>query len=215
MNKNFFAYRFIPLNLRRFDEGDGAQAQAANQAGNESQNKDGENPQVNFTEEQTKEINRLIQQRVERERAKATRDAEKAAKEQEEAQRLASMTESEKAAQRIKALEDQLNQMTAAQQKNTMMDQVRATLREKNLSFDDTIVATLAKDTADDTKAAIDSFADAFQKAVEEAVKKQVNVTTPKTGAQADKGITKDEILKIKNRAERQKLIAEHLDLFK
>ena len=72
----------------------------------------------------------------------------------------------------------------------------------------------MISEDADATKAAVESFAKEFDKAVEEAVAEKLKGNAPKT-SKAGKGITKEDIMKVTNSIERQKLIQEHLDLFR
>ena len=58
----------------------------------------------------------------------------------------------------------------------------------------------------------MDDFAAIFKTEVDKAVKAKLGGEPPKVGG--TKSLTKDDILAVENREERQKLIAEHLELF-
>jgi len=60
----------------------------------------------------------------------------------------------------------------------------------------------------------VDSFAAAFEKAVQDAVAERLKGKAPTAGS-TNKKITKEEILAVKDRRERQRLINENMDLFK
>lgn len=134
-----------------------------------------------------------------------------------EAEKLAKMTESEKISARIKALEEENAAMKAAQAKNEMAAQVRSLLGEKNIAVtSDVIVESLIGADAEKTQEAVNAFAAEFEKAVNARVKEAMKSKTPKGGmAAGSKSMTRDEIMKIKNPIERQKMIAAHPEAFK
>lgn len=129
-----------------------------------------------------------------------------------EAERLSKMTAEEKAAEKLKELEAKLHGYEQAAAKAEMTKQARAMLSDKNIHVDDALLANLISEDADSTKAAVESFANLFQAAVEKAVKEKVKGEPPKTGTSS--GLTKEQIMAVTNRAERQRLMAEHRDLF-
>ncbi len=69
-------------------------------------------------------------------------------------------------------------------------------------------------DDAEKTKSNVTSFTSLFKSAVQTAVKDALKHKTT-GGSSSGNGVTKESIMAITNRAERQKMIAEHLDLFK
>lgn len=129
-----------------------------------------------------------------------------------EAERLSKMTAEEKANERIKQLEERLAAADKEKAVAAMSRQARAILAEKNINVNDELLANLVADDADATKANCENFISMFTAAVEKAVKEKVKGDTPKAGTSS--GVTKEQILKIQNRAERQRLMAEHKDLF-
>ncbi len=145
---------------------------------------------------------------------------EKLAKEKQktsEAERLAKMSESEKISARIKALEDENAAMKAAAAKNEMATQVRSLLQDKNIVIaSDVIIDSLIGADAEKTQAAVNAFAVEFEKAVNARVKEAMKSKTPRGGSSSgSKGMTKKEIMQIKNPIERQKMIAAHPEAFK
>lgn len=134
-----------------------------------------------------------------------------------EAERLAAMSESEKVNARIKALEDENAAMKAAAAKNEMATQVRSLLTDKGIVItSDVIIDSLIGADAEKTSEAVTAFAAEFEKAVNARVKEALKSKTPKGGSAAGaKGMTKEEIMKIKNPLERQKMIAAHPEAFK
>ena len=91
--------------------------------------------------------------------------------------------------------------------------QARSMLSEKGINISDDLLVMLVSTDADKTKSSVDSFITLFQSAVKTAVTEALKGGTPKTGGAS--GITKDQIMAVKNRAERQKLIKENMHLFK
>ena len=134
-----------------------------------------------------------------------------------EAERLAAMSESEKVNARIKALEDENAAMKAAAAKTAMATQVRSLLTDKGIVItSDVIIDSLIGADAEKTNEAVTAFAAEFEKAVNTRVKEALKSKTPKGGSAAGaKGMTKEEIMKIKNPLERQKMIAAHPEAFK
>lgn len=130
-----------------------------------------------------------------------------------EAERLGRMTAEEKANERIKAMEDKLREYETNAARTEMTKQARAILQDKGINVSDALLANLVADDADATKASVEAFVSLFQSAVEKAVKDAVKGETPKTGA-ATTGITKEQIMAVTNRAERQRLISENMHLF-
>ena len=129
-----------------------------------------------------------------------------------EAERLSKMTAEEKANERIKQLEERLAAADREKAVAAMSKQARAILAEKNINVNDELLANLVADDADATKANCENFISLFTAAVEKAVKEKVKGDTPKTGVSS--GLTKEQILAIPNRAERQRMMKEHKELF-
>ena len=130
-----------------------------------------------------------------------------------EAERLGRMTAEEKANERIKAMEDKLREYETNAARTEMTKQARAILQDKGINVGDALLANLIADDADATKASVEAFVSLFQSTVEKAVKDAVKGETPKTGS-ANTGITKEQIMAVANRTERQRLISENMHLF-
>lgn len=93
-----------------------------------------------------------------------------------------------------------------------MTKQARAILSDKGIHVDDALLANLISEDAESTKASVESFVNLFNAAVEKAVKDKVKGEPPKAGGSS--GMTKEQILAVTNRAERQRLMAEYKHLF-
>lgn len=138
---------------------------------------------------------------------------QKQAKKTSEAERLGKMTAEEKAAERMKALEDKVRGYEIEAARAEMTKQARAILQDKNINISDDLLANLIAEDAEKTKASVESFISLFNAAVDKAVKEAYKGETPKKGGTS--GLTAEQIMKVENRAERQRLINENLHLFK
>lgn len=129
-----------------------------------------------------------------------------------EAERLGKMTAEEKANERINELDAKLREYEAREARAAMTKQARAILQDKNINVSDELLANLISEDAVSTKKSVESFVTLFTAAVEKAVKDAYKGETPKKGGTA--ALTKEQILAVTNRAERQRLISENIHLF-
>lgn len=130
-----------------------------------------------------------------------------------EAQKLAEKSASKKAEDRIKDLEDKVNQFTHERAHTEMMAQARSMLQAEDINISDELIENIVTDEADSTEENINKFVKLFRAEVGKAVKEKLKGGTPKKGSGSK--ITKEEIFKVKNPIERQRLIQENIDLFK
>lgn len=133
-------------------------------------------------------------------------------KQKAEAAKLAAMNEEQKQEATIKELTNRLNDLEREKNLTEMTKTARALLAEEGVNISDDLLTKLVTDDADSTKTAIDDFLKMYRADVEKAVKERLKGTTPKTGTTS--GLTKDQIMKVENTEERQRLINEHLELF-
>lgn len=131
-----------------------------------------------------------------------------------EAEKLAQMTREEKAEYRAKKLKKELNELKHQNAVSDMAKTARKMLTDEEINAPDEIIMNLVSEDAEQTKAAVEAFAKIFKSTVQAAVKDALKGNTPRTGTSPNSGITKDQIMQVKNPAERQKLIAQHIDLF-
>ena len=134
-------------------------------------------------------------------------------KEVDEAKKLAEMNATEKAEYERDKLQKQLDEMMKEKSFTEMTKVARKMLSEDGINITDELLANLVSDSAENTKEAVKSFIELFKSAVNDAVKDALKGKAPKNSTGSD-SITKEKIMKVKDRAERQKLIAEHMDLF-
>ena len=135
-------------------------------------------------------------------------------KEVSEAQKLAEMTAQEKAEYERDKLQKELDELRTEKARTALAKEARSILASENINIDDSLVTMLIGTDAESTKEAISSFADLFKSEVEKQVKAILKGNTPKTTSMAT-SITKDDIEKVTDRAERQKLIAQNMNLYK
>ena len=131
-----------------------------------------------------------------------------------EAEKLAKMTNEEKAAYRMSQMEKELN---AFKEKDTLAEMsktARKMLSEEDITIPDELLAHLVSTDAEDTKNTVQAFAKLFKDAVQEAIKTKYKGNPPKKGTGGKGSMTKDQIMAVKKPTERQKLIAVHMELF-
>lgn len=188
--------RKIPLNLQLFadDEAETEVHQANVDAEKETEK--------TFTQD---EVNKIVQDRLAKEKAKN----EKA---QEEAKKLAKMNAEQKNQYMVEQLQKELEEYKTKEAKNDMIKEANSMLKEADINLPDEVVAMLIGDNAEDTKICVDSFSKAFKTAVERAVNEKLKGKTPKQKSVA--GLTREDILSVKDRQERQRLIEENEELF-
>ena len=194
------------FNLQLF--ADEAAAEAENGAAEEV--KESQQEEKKSAEQQAKytdaDIDKIIGQKFaewEKKKAKAVSEAE----------RLSKMTAEEKAAERMKALEEKLDWYEKSAARAEMSKQARALLQDKGIHINDELLANLIAEDAETTKAAVENFLTLFNGAVEKAVKEALKGDVPRAGKPS--ALTKEQIMSVKNRAERQRLIQENIQLFK
>lgn len=131
-----------------------------------------------------------------------------------EAEKLAQMTGEEKEKYRADKAEKELADLKRQIAMGDMAKTARKMLSDEQISIPDEIINNLVTEDAESTKAAVESFAKVFKEAVQSAVKEALRGNPPKAGGNGASEITREQILAVKDRAERQRLIAENPQLF-
>lgn len=131
-----------------------------------------------------------------------------------EAEKLAQMTKEEKAEYRAKKLERELESLKKQNAISEMSKTARKMLSEQEINIPDELLSHLVSDDAEGTKAAVESFVKLYKDAVQAAVKEALKGNPPKTSTGGKGTMTKQQIMEIKNPSERQRLIAENIELF-
>ena len=132
----------------------------------------------------------------------------------DEATKLAEMNAQEKAEYKASQLEAELNKLKEKDTLAEMSKTARKMLSEEDINIPDELLSHLVSTDAEDTKNTVQAFAKLFKDAVQDAVKDKLKGNPPKRGTGGKGNITREQILEIKNPSERQRMIAEHMELF-
>lgn len=131
-----------------------------------------------------------------------------------EAEKMAQMNKEEKAEYRAAQLEKELAELKRQNAITAMRSEARKMLDEQGINLPDDLIQNIVAEDADTTKTNVEAFAKAYKEAVQAGIKEALKGNTPQASRSDAKGITKEQILAVKDRAERQKLMAEHPELF-
>lgn len=131
-----------------------------------------------------------------------------------EAEKLAKMDAQEKAEYEKKQLEKELQALKDKETLSEMSKQARKMLSEANINISDDLLAVLVSTDAEATKNAVEAFKTMYSDAVKKGITEALKGEPPKAG-NSGTAITKEEILAVKDRKERQRLITENIELFK
>lgn len=152
------------------------------------------------------EVTELIEERLIREREKQKKAAS-------EAEKLAKMSAQEQAEYQRDEYQKELEELKAKLARADIKETARAMLAADDISISDDLISAIITDNAETTQQAIKGFAAAFKEAVKTEVANRLKGNEPKASTQSN--ITKAEILAVKDPIERQKLIREHISLFR
>lgn len=205
--------RTLRSRLQLFAEGDdGGTSGGGGDAGDDGGDDDSEDTDDDSGKEK-KYTDEEVDALIERKFAEWQKKHEKQQAKQDEADRLKNMSEQERKDHEMEELRKQVNALQKKETTSKMSSTARSMLSAKGITVDDNLVGMLISEDADATKSAVDAFITAFQDAVSKAVKDALKGEAPKKGGSS--GLTKAQIMKVKDRAERQKLIQENMHLFK
>lgn len=165
---------------------------------------DEQKPELKYSDE---DLDKIIQEK----KAKWEKQAE--AKE-EEAKKLAKMNAQQKAEHERDKLQKELDALRQEKALADMAKEARKMCADANVGVSDELLAAIITPDADTTKQAVESFITLFKAETEKAVKEALKGGSLKKGPDGN-SVTKDDILKVKDPIERQKLIREHMNLFR
>lgn len=188
------------------DDNSGDNAPTDNPVQKETENNNSEGKKQNEKKYTDDEVDEIINKKFE----KWTKQKEK---EMDEAKKLADMTAQEKVEYERNQLKKELEELRNANTISEMSKTARGILKERNIDISDELLSMLVTKEADTTKKNVEGFAEMFDKAVEKAVNEKLKGNPPKKGP-GNKTLTKEDILNIKDRTERQRKIAENIELF-
>lgn len=160
-------------------------------------------PEKKYSDE---DLNAILDKRFAR--WKADQEKEKA-----EAKRLAEMNAQERAEAERDKVQKELDELKAKNAIAEMTNEARKMCAEHDINVGDDLLSVLVNKDADKTKKAVDAFVKMFESEVEKAVKEKLKGNGPKRGG-SNKGVTRESILNITDPMERQRMIAENMDLF-
>lgn len=124
------------------------------------------------------------------------------------------MTKEEKAEYKASKLEKELEELKRQNARSDMAKTARKMLADEEINIPDELLVNLVAEDADGTKKAVEAFSKMYKGAVQAAVKEALKGNSPKAGTGGKGTMTKEQILAVKNPTERQRLIAENLELF-
>lgn len=160
-------------------------------------------PEKKYSDE---DLNAILDKRFAR--WKADQEKEKA-----EAKRLAEMNAQERAEAERDKVQKELDELKAKNAIAEMTNEARKMCAEHDINVGEDLLSVLVNKDADKTKKAVDAFVKMFESEVEKAVKEKLKGNGPKRGG-SNKGVTRESILNITDPMERQRMIAENMDLF-
>ncbi|EGQ3290925.1 DUF4355 domain-containing protein [Staphylococcus pseudintermedius] len=196
----------LKFNLQFFSEEEADDEGANKNTENEEQNKKDE---VTFTAEQQKKVDEIIERRVAQEKKKADEYAKEKA---EEAAKLAKMNKDQKAEYEREKLEAELNQLRAEKAMNEMRSEARVMFKDKDIDVSDELLDIVVSDSAETTKNNVDNLTKILDEMVQKKVQETLRQNSPKSFSKS--GLSRDEILAIKDDSERQSAIAQNMHLF-
>ena len=130
----------------------------------------------------------------------------------DEAAKLAKMDAQQKAEYERDQLQKELDELRTEKTLSEMKAQARKMLSADNVSVPDEILSGIVTKDAAETQKNVKAFSRAFRAAVDAAVKEALKGSAPKTGGNS--AMTKEDIMKVADTAERQRLIRENIKLF-
>ena len=208
--------------LQVFADGDGTGAEGAGDGASEG-NEDGDNANedkpMSFDDFLKQEGN---QAEFDRRVQKATQTAINNAKQKwqaltddklSEAEKLAKMSKEEKALYKAQQLEKELADLKRKNALSEMTSTARKMLAEDSIVVADELLNNIVYEDAEKTKESVEAFKRMYKAAVQDGIKKQLTGRAPSKGS--SNSITKEQILEVKDPAERQRLIAENMSLFR
>lgn len=158
------------------------------------------------------ELDDIIAKKIAKERAKHEKELEEAKK---EAEKLAKMNADQKKEYEIEQLKAENEKLKATQIKSELSREAAKLLGSEGIDATQDMLDFVVGKDAESTQANIEKFTKIIKGQIEAAEVKRNTGNTPPSYNNSGTGLTKEEILKEPDRAKRQELISEHMDLFK
>lgn len=202
----------IPFDLQLFAEDGGDSGDDGADDGDDgSDNGDDDHsdePEKKYTDA---DIDKIVKDRLARER----KAAEKKARQQAEAEKLKNMTAAEKRDAEFEQMKARLASLEAEKNQAEMLSTASDILKDAGINVSSKLVGHLIAETADETKANVDEFVKLYNDAVNKGVKAAMKASGSNPKKSGSSTLTKEDIMKVKNPSERQKLIKENMHLFR
>lgn len=162
-----------------------------------------------FNPEQQEHLNRIISETIRRER-------ESAEKIREEEKRLQAMTEQEKIDHALKVAQAERDEARAEVQRFRLATTASSHLIAEGLGADQEILEFVIRDSEDGTVQAVKELAKLVKKEAQRLLSQQLTGKPPKATPSTPTGktVTKEEIAKVTDPVERQRLIVENIHLY-
>lgn len=209
-DQKFQRHSRIPFNLQLFaeDGGDDGDDGSDDGDGSDDDGDDHDEPEKKYTDA---DIDKIVKDRLARER----KAAEKKARQQAEAEKLKNMTAAEKRDAEFEQMKKELAELKAEKQNADMLSTASDILKDAGINVSSKLVGHLIAETADETKANVDEFVKLYNDAVNKGVKAAMKASGSNPKKSGSSTLTKEDIMKVKNPSERQKLIKENMHLFR
>ncbi|HDK5684074.1 TPA: DUF4355 domain-containing protein [Staphylococcus pseudintermedius] len=159
-----------------------------------------------YTEE---EFNKRLHDELSRRMKQKEKEKQEAV---EEAAKLAKMNKDQKAEYEREKLEAELKQLRAEKAMNEMRSEARVMFKDKDIDASDELLDIVVSDSAETTKNNVDNFTKILDEMVRKKVQETLRQNSPKSFSKS--GLSRDEILAIKDDSERQSAIAQNMHLF-
>ncbi|EHT7968094.1 DUF4355 domain-containing protein [Staphylococcus pseudintermedius] len=159
-----------------------------------------------YTEE---EFNKRLHDELSRRMKQKEKEKQEAV---EEAAKLAKMNKDQKAEYEREKLEAELKQLRAEKAMNEMRSEARVMFKDKDIDVSDELLDIVVSDSAETTKNNVDNFTKILDEMVQKKVQETLRQNSPKSFSKS--GLSRDEILAIKDDSERQSAIAQNMHLF-
>lgn len=131
----------------------------------------------------------------------------------EEAHKVAQMGEKERQAHEYEAMEKKLQALEAEKQHNTMVAEARKLFDSNNIKgMPDSVIGMIVSSDPGETATAVNDLSAFLQKWHDEDIRATLADTEPRRGSAP--GMTKEEILAIKDKSTRLKAIEDNIELF-
>ena len=209
-------YLFTRNYIKQIFADDPAQEQQSTEQSTESQvekSKEADPPKTDDKGGEKKytdaDVDKIVKDRLAREKINQQKAVD-------EAKKLGEMGAQERAEYERDQLKKELDALKKESARNDMAKEARKMLAAEDITIPDSLVSMMITTEAESTKQNVNDFAKLFKSAVQDAVKDALKGKAPRTGGKST--ITKAELDKklktIASPYERQRLIAEHIDLY-